>query len=371
MSAIEVQLNAYVLPIDHKIWKCHPGKTYRFYQAVREANAVFLDIRGLTELPGDPETWDDKATLKLLAYDRWTRELNRIRYDGKPKGSPEISKIDHRNLTFLKGLLFEAKKGDIIVIPAEGWRRDVLIGEFLDEPGVVKSYEARDDDATHTYIGRAVKWRAMQEKRYFSSDLVTMLHTPTAFFALPKSLHEEIYRIAYENFIIGDLFSATFSTSKQHFSTSDSAIIGTWFNALSAVRGAIENGKSIDDLSYLDLGLRQSDNPTEGELAININSPGEYILRSTGPFALAVMGLYPLMSVDAQQLATSSVRVHLQTVGSADDSCSLRVEQSMKGMIDTLSISRLQEACKVGKRAESEATLRTSARLKSATKGYK
>lgn len=369
MSGLQVDLNAYVLPEDHVVWKCHPGKTYRFYQVVKDAEAVFLDIRGLNELEDDPALWNDSETLKLIAADRWSRELHRVRYDGKAKGSPAVSKIDRRNLTYLKGLLLEAKKGDLILIPAEGWRKEVLVGEFLDEPGDLIKHDARDEEATHTYIGRRVRWRAKQEKRHFSIDVIKMLHTQTAFFAMPKAVREEIYRLAYVNFMIGNVFSATFSTTKEQFATSDSAVVGMWFNALSAVRDAIESGESIDGVSYLDLGLLRSENPSEGELAININSPGEYVLRSLGPFALAVMGLFPLMQVNAQDLVDQDINVTMHTVGAADKNCALKVEKAMKDMVETLSVTRLQVACSVGKRAATEATMHTGARLKSRQKG--
>lgn len=75
MGKIVVELDAYVLPDDHAILKVSPGKTYRFYEEVRRTKAVFLDIRGLDGLIGDPVDWADKDVLKIIADDRWAREL--------------------------------------------------------------------------------------------------------------------------------------------------------------------------------------------------------------------------------------------------------------------------------------------------------
>src|SRR5688572_13746998 len=129
MAKINVALDAYVLPEDHQVYKLFPGKTYRYFGAVRDSNIAFLDVRGLEELDDDPRKWKDADVLKVISDDRWARELDRISRGLQPLTTPGVSRTDKRTLTFLKGLLLTAKRGDLVVIPPSGYRREVLIGE--------------------------------------------------------------------------------------------------------------------------------------------------------------------------------------------------------------------------------------------------
>lgn len=374
MAEVEVQLDAYVIPDDHGVWKCFPGQTYRFYEVVRDSNAVFLDVRGLDALPANPVEWEDREALKIIAADRWTRELARQQRGGKGvNGAPDVSRQDWKVLNFLKGLLLHAKKDDLIIVPADGYRRDVLIGEVLDDPGEPLIYEAKDGDGSYSYVGRRVRWRARQEKREFTRDVIDSLHSQAAFHTIKRSLREEIYALAYENFILGDLYVATFRTSKEQFTTSDSAVVSVWFNALAAVYAANEEGHphSVANQSFSELGLLRSNEAETGELAIDIASPGSVLLQTTGVFALAVMALFPLMQLDAATIAQQPVVVRIHTVGSATDQCALQVSKAVNEIADTLAVRRLQEACKVGTRAREEATLHTKARLKSQPEKHK
>lgn len=365
MNTIEVQLNAYVLPDDHKVWKCHPGKSYRFYKVVNEASAVFLDIRGLNALPDNPHEWDDRAVLKLLAADRWARELHRVRYDGKPTGSPGVGRIDHRNLTFLKGLLLEAKKGDLVVIPAEGWRREVLVGEFLTEPGDVSWFEARDDDETHAYLGRPVRWLAGQEKRYFSTEIIALFHSPTAFFGMPASTNHEIYRLAYGDYVYQGRFVAAFDVGKEKFTAEDSAVVSTWFNAFEVLQNAIETN-TVDKLSasFASMGLDKLPDSAASELRINVNSPGSYLLKSNDAFAMALMVMFTLSGCSAAQIVNDKVTVKMKRVGSAGTDCVHQIEDTVKSMAKALGKARVEDACKLGMRASTDAKMTVSARLK-------
>ena len=253
-APIEVELDAYILPSDHSVWKVFPGRTYRFLEAVRESHQVFMDVRGLRELSGSPFEWDDKAVISIIAADRWDRELSKEESGAKPRGGAGITKQDRKVFGFLRGLLLEAKKGDLVVLPADGYRREVLIGELLDEPGVINFVEARDGDAVSEYAGRRVKWLPSKEKREFHEKVIKSLHSSAAFHSIAKSARQEIYEVAYQNFILEDLFVATFQTTKQQFTTSDNAIVSVWFNALAATFSAQEGDpdSSIANKSFAD-----------------------------------------------------------------------------------------------------------------------
>jgi hypothetical protein len=369
MPKITVELDAYVLPEDHRIYKLFPGKTYRFFDTVRDVNTVFLDVRGLDAFDADPRRWRDADILKAISEDRWSRELDRVSRGLKPLSRPGITRTDKRTLTFLKGLLTTAKKGDLIVIPPSGYRREVLIGELLDEPSRTKNVIIKTDDGqANVYVGRRVQWRPGPEKRFLSQDLIDRLHTPAAFFQLPMSLHEEVYRYAFENFAYRGAFVATFHTSKDKFTSEDGAVVSTWFHGLDVLRNAIRDGKQIEieGESFYALGLLPLADAKSGELSININSPGSFMMRSKDVFALALMVMLLLGQANPDAVMSQGVSVQMHTVGSATDSCRLEVEDSVKAYVDTLSHWRLEEACKLAKRAHEHAKLSTAARLKAA-----
>jgi len=242
MSKIVVDLDAYAVPNDHLVFKCSPGKTYRFYKAVREANVVFPDIRGLDSLKGSPSKWTDADLLRVISSDRWQRELVSRERGNREQGTEAVSQIDRRNLTFLKRLFFEGKQGDLVVVPVEGYAKEVLIGELLSAPGELSLVEARDGDYTGRYLGRPVFWRATAQKLLLSPNLIKALHTQTAVFALGKSLREEVYRHAYSNFIYMGQFVSEFHVGKQKWTAEDSAVVSMWLNGFDVLRDAIDQG---------------------------------------------------------------------------------------------------------------------------------
>ncbi len=345
--------------------KCFPGQTYRFLEAVREAKTVFLDVRGLDNLSDDPSEWDDSQVLSIIAADRWARELEKEEKGAQSRGSAAIGPQDRRVLTFLKGMLLEAKRGDLIVLPADGYRREVLIGQLLDEPGTVEKIRAADREEIREYVGRRVKWLPSKEKREFHEDVIKSLHSTSAFHTIHKNVRREIYEVAYGNFVVDDLYVATFKTTKQQFTTSDNAVVSVWFNALAAAYSANvgDAAVAIAGKSFSDLGLIRSAEAERGELSIDIASPGSVLLHSAGVFALAAMALFPMMQLDAAVIAATPITVHVHTVGSATGSCALNIAKAAHGIAQTLSVTRLQHACEIGQRALSEATLHTAARL--------
>lgn len=367
MSKIVVELDAFVLPDDHSIFKCSPGKTYRFYQQVRKASAIFLDIRGLDTLGDDLREVSDKEILRVIAGDRWDREQASIARGNKPTGGTEaVSRIDRTRLGFLKALLGEAKKGDIIVVPVEGYDKDVLIGELLDHPWEVKTVTAEDgEDGAFNYIGRRVVWRAARPKRFFSNEMIAKLHTQTAFFQFGRSLHDEIYRLAYKNYVYDGSYVAEFHTSKQHFTSEDSAVLSAWLNGFEFVRHRVDtNSTAALPASFAEMGLAKLPDKSSSDLTININSPGSFVLKSSGPFALALMAMLPLSACGEKKIIDDGVEVQLKTIGSADATCSIEVEEDVKTYSTTLSYKHLEKACELGRRAQDDAQVTTQARLK-------
>ena len=365
MSKIAVALDAYVLPDDHKIFKCSPGKTYRFYQEVKRTSTVFLDVRGLDVLNSDPREWNDNEVLDIIADDRWNRELQSRARGNKAVGTEGVGRTDRTKLGFMKALLGEAKKGDLIAVPVDGYNKDVLVGELLDHPWDVKTVEAQDGEYVGSFVGRRVKWMVGIPKRLLSGELIAALHTQKAFCQLDVSLHEEIYRLAYKNFIYKNNYVAEFFTSKQHFTSEDSAVLSAWLNGFEYIRYRISTGDvSGLPLSFVEMGLEKLPDNVAADLSININSPGAFVLKSSGAFAMALMVMLALSGCDAKKVTDEGVTIELKTVGTADATCSIEVAKEVENYATTLSYERLEKACELGRRARDDAKVTTEARLK-------
>ena len=358
---LEIELNASALPDDHQVYKCFPGEGYKFYDVVLAESTVFLDIRGLDELPENPATWDDAALRNTIALDRAMRGTRRRLRGRKHRKSA----IEQRNFNFVKGLLLGLRRGALVIVPPPGYRRDVLIGEVIDEPGRPRRVEARDGDVSFTYLGRKVRWLASVEKRLLKRDLLDKLHTAQAFFPVGESLHEDAYELAYENYVWRGNFVSTFRTSKEHFTSSDNLLSSIWFNGLAAAA----SGADLGTKSFVETALLPDTEKAQNELELNINSPGTILLRSVGAFALASMALLPLSVSEAQQVANGQARITLRAVNGSDPNCQIQVEAAVADYIRSLGPQRLLDMCEYGKKARDEATLKANVRLKNTTRG--
>lgn len=367
-SPIVVQLDAYALPDDHAVWKCSPGKTYRFYGVVKDAKVVFPDVRGLGDFFDAGEVWDDGKVLEIIADDRWSRELESRARNNKPKaGSEAVNATDRTNLTFLKRLFFEAKKGDFVVVPAEGYDKEVLFGEFLTAPGQLTVVEAQDGEHTGQYVGRPVRWRKRVVKRELRPELVDELHYRAAVFVLTRSRAEDVYREVLGNFVFRGRYVAEFRTGKTKFTPEDFAVLSTWLNGFDYLRHAMASDPNLtlpDKTGFASMGLERVPDDGATELRIDIQSPGEIFARSFGPFALALMAMLPLAGCDSADVIDNGVTIEMKSIGADQGQCQIQVEQTVNAIVRTMSYTRLDEANCLSQRAMNDAEVTTGARLK-------
>lgn len=372
MAALEIELNAWAIPDDHRVFKCSPGKTYRFFEAVRDSEVVFTDIRGLGELEGNPTEWTDQQLVEVIAADRWARELAiRARHGGLPIGSPLVSPTDRARLTFLKELWFQAKQGDLVVIPNEGYRKEILIGEFTGDPGEVVRVEAKDGDYTGTYFGRPVRWRRRGlTKLDLPPELIAKIHTQTALFTLGESLKEMVYRLAYGNFIYRGNYVAEFRTSKTVFTAEDHAVVSTWLNGLDVLRYHLATGTAdaVNAASFAELGLMKIPGGQAAEVRIDIQSPGEIYVRTRTPFALTLMALFALAACGAEPGPNQAITVNIKSVAGAAVDVKHLIDADLNDVSTALGDKRPQMLAQ-GRRAATDAKLSTEASLKQTPKG--
>lgn len=361
--AIEIELDAYVLPSNHTVWKSTAGKTHRFYRAVKNANTVFPDVRGLDALEGDPADWTDGQLLEAIAKDRTARDQTAEEGQG-PVGDVAIVSQDRKTLTFLKRLWFEAKLGDLFIVPPDGWRESILIGQVLSEPGDIRQVQAADGEYEGQFYGRPVAWLAEIAKQDITADLLKVVHTRTAVFAVPESVKEEIYRFAYGNFVYRNRYVSEFRTTKEKFTTEDSVAISVWLNALDVLRNALANGDERAGESFAELGLSQLPEDLAAEMKIHIQSPGEIFVRTVGPFALSLMAMFTLSACDAETVDKDQVTVTLKQVGAGDPDATAAVEGDVNALKTALGQGRIEGGNVFVRRAREGGQITAAASLK-------
>lgn len=356
MSKIEVNLDAFVLPDGHRCFKLFPGNAYKLNKEIVRAKAAILDIYGLDSLPHDPALWTDAALRKIIADDRIRREIAGQKVVKRPASQ------DTKRLKFLKNLIFEAKKGDLVVVPlGKGLDGEVAIGEFADDPGVVTKVTLPFESGELTTWGRSVKWLDVLQRKVFTLDLNSRLHAPTAFHIIESSFKEEIYLAAYKSFTYDDIYVASFPSKKEKFTTTDQALIGLWFNGISVIHqygtggAAIPDGKDFYELGLEEIGV---------DLDLVRNSPISVILRTIGPLAFSALALYPLAAEGATLTDLKDITITTKHVAGATKNCEVIVPADLQRIVKGLGHGRWDHSCRVGKRIDEGATVKPTASLK-------
>jgi hypothetical protein len=358
---IEVELDAFVLPDDLRIYKFFPGKAYKFYDLIRKQRIAIIDVRDLDELGDDPEEWDPDDVLLHITTDR----IERAVAEGKPRPSRVVrSQGDKAVQTFITGLFFRAKKGDLILMPQKDYMSDVLIGQFRDEPGVLRKVTAKDDGGEHTYFGRRIAWVGSVEKRKLNATLVELLQTPTAFFDVGRSHYDDVAKIAFDNFVYDKQFVATFRTNKNIFTPKDNFLTSVWLELLEVLEEARMRGADLPAGSIYELVILSNiDEDERDDLSISVQSPGWFRIRSTVAAPLASLALFAMAAAGVPYDDAVAVSVSAQVVREADDTCMGDVDASVKDYIRLLGKDRWEQACMLAKQAESEAKLKADARV--------
>lgn len=352
--AIKVNLDAVILPHEHKIFKLFPGRDYEFYEFMKRQGVVFIDVRDLKLLGDNPREWDQDKLLNHIAADRVNRKVEQ----GHERPARIVrSQGDKATRTFVNGLLLKAKKGDLILMPQKGYE-DVMVGQLLDELGTVKTVKMAADEDAASYVGRRVKWIGTIRKLALNQTLIKMLHSRATFFDIGRSHYESIYRLTYDNFVFDDQFFATFRTSKEVFTPKANFLTSVWlelFEVLEEARGAnlpLSEG-SIYDL-VIDSDIAEND---RDDLSININSPGWFRIRSLVSAPLASLALFGMAVQGVPYAQAVEASTSAQVVGRASADCLGEVDDSVRSYILLLGQERWEQACKLAKQAESEAQL--------------
>jgi hypothetical protein len=266
----------------------------------------------------------------------------------------------------IERLYYTLQPGTIIVVPGPGYFSDVMIGQITGAPfqiGNIPHYPGEEMPA------RRVQWLGRQPKARFSEPLRERLQKPTPVMAIERSLRHEILEVAFDQYSIGDQFSARLRTTEADFSTLDDYNIQSFLNYVSGVLAAVDG----DDAAMGDrdvnaaegtmdmaaaLAMLRQNRDLVPELTLNINSPGALRLfsRKILPITVSV-----LLAIAVQGGAAPPD--HIDVINSAvagDDPCALVVQQNAMAAIRMMDLDTWQRVCIQARDAAESTGLATS-----------
>ena len=369
LMSVEVELDAYVIPRTHKVFKFFPGKGYKFYDQILNSSVAFIDVRDLDKLDGTPREWEDDEVLVAISKDRVERSV--------AKGNPRPSRLvrsagDKATHTFLNGLLFAARKGDLLVMPDKDYVSIVKIGRFLDDAGEAVSISSGDDGYFGKYFGRRVEWLGEIEKRFFDRKFIKLLHSQAAFFPLDPSYHETIYRLSFDNYVYDGQFVSTFRTTKNIFTSKDNLLTSLWFELIEVVEEARNEKTELTVDNIYELAVDSDIAEDErNDLSISVQSPGWFRLRSAVVSPFVAMALFTMAAANVSYDEAVAAKVTANVIQDADVACLGEVDDSVREYLELLGKDRWEQACKLANKAQAEATLKVDANLNRSRKAGK
>jgi hypothetical protein len=216
-------------------------------------------------------------------------------------------------------------------MPQKGYTTDVLIGQLADNPGKLRKIKAEDGGWTNTYYGRRIKWVGTIQKRFFNTELITLLHSQAAFFDIGKSQYEEIYRLAFDNFIYDQQFVATFRTGKNIFTPKDNFLTSVWLELLEVLEEARTEGGALPEGTIYDLVIASDINEDDrDDLSISVQSPGWFRIRSIVAAPFASLALFAMASQGIPYDQAMAATVNAKIVRQADDTCMGDVDEAVR-----------------------------------------
>lgn len=358
-NSIDVDLATTIVPKGHKIWKLFPGRDYKFSRQIVESGIGFLDVRGLDQIEGNPKNWDRDALLELISTDRWERQ----NANKSEKSERRISDGDKRTATFVEGLLTTAKKGDFVLVPGQGFGGVVSIFELTSGPGSISKFESQDGRYFGTYIGRRMKWIGSIPNHRLQLSVLERLQTPMAFFDMGDAGRTAIYEEVLGNYVYNGEFVATYRVGKQDYNSRDNRIASTWMEFVDLVSNKPALLKAIDGATdstiYELLDAAELPEDQRSDLSININSPGEILMRALQHTPLIGLALFPLAASGVSYSEALEASVHLTTIGGAVDDCTATVQNEVRNILDAMGADRWLKACELAQRAKTGAELST------------
>jgi hypothetical protein len=299
-----VDLNIKFVPEDTRVWRLYPGQYRDFRDPFANTDTVFLDLPSLTL---DRDSINDRHLLNAKIGRAWDiRNWHRAPENDKP-GFPQnldyyVDKLSSRQTGQQYGniyhLYFDARPGDVIVVPVEGgFASYLMIGEVLTD------FDPRDHQRLPMYGNDSVPFRRVrwinrrQLRRFLSPELAGELAGRRAIRLLAgeqedeaqQKIYAEVFELSYRNFIYDDLCELVFDAPDYQNKALDIFPGAELLSAIIGYGNAVSLGNSIVDLPISDAS--DSDFAVQGVevFEVDFGSPGTYRVKMRGHTPVLLM----------------------------------------------------------------------------------
>ena len=356
-------------------YRLFPGQGYRYYDLMKDAECVFLDVPGINP-PGPFGYLKDEEQLEAIVRAELKRDRLRRRddmladdlleIDEMPLGPHRWSRARQQNLARMDLLYRTLAIGDTVLLPSARYPRGpdgelvqptVLVGEIVGDPvrlrllrGALPHYVELAD-----YLVRPVRWLSESDEREFDQEVLRLLRTENSLVSLRKSFLNSVIGAAYNNMLIGDQYYARFTNADVDFSPRECFHFMALVMAVSAAyRKHVRNEGPFDrELSIYEIAaLVEEDDEFVPFQEISIHSPGYATLRHrtiVGILASAIMALALHTHAEARDEGGEFEPIAIENSESnAPDEhpCEIEVEESVRGFLEMIDYKQWQEVCR-------------------------
>jgi len=349
-GTIEIDLRTKIVQQHEQVYVLFPGEEHSLYNNIVRRSAVYLDLPAF-QIGGAKAAVDVSQMTERLALSDRVRNWHK---NGRPEDKvPSRDLNDYRRAsdTNRRGLLggalerlyFQMKPGDLVVVPGPGIWTDVYIGEVLGEPTVIRD---EDNYPSEEIPARRVRWLTHKPKRAFSEDLVRRLGTPNYLIQLDRSLRDEIFASAYDNYIYNGKYVSKFTTSEHSFSTLDDFNIQAFVNFISGVLAAAEGDAPAGMQFTLDdaLEILHANPDLIPSLTVNINSPGALTVFKDTILPI-VLAAFMALATSAHADAGPGHVKFVNSLAPATDLCAVQVDAAVKDAFTMMNYDSWKKAC--------------------------
>jgi len=365
VASLNLDIATRFLGAAEDIYIIRPGEKFSFYETFLHRSVVFLDFPDLRldfSAPKPKRQALREAVVRSMMLQEWHQR-------GEPGVAPSRDPQDYigaangrrigRYVAAIERLYFDLPNGTIIVVPGPGYFSDTLIGELVGPPTLIGGELYRGEQIP----ARRVRWIGRRSKARFSGPLRDRLQKPTPLMAIERSLRWEVLEAAFDQYSIGDTYSARLKTTKADFSTLDDYNIQAFLNYVSGVLAALDGGSPQTDIDFrAALALLSGRRDLIPELASNINSPGDLRLFSSRvtPLVAAVLLAIALSAPAGSKPEDFHVT---NSAVAGGDPCALEVQEQAVNAIKMMDLDTWNELCVGVRDAHGASGLSTSIKV--------
>lgn len=348
---------------DEDVYIVRPGDGYWLYDTFATSTYVFLDFPALNlSFEGNPPS--DRQLRLLITMSLAVRDwLDNDKLGPEPShdAADYVGKDYRRRLGryvgAVKRLYYQLKPGTIVVVPPKNWFEDVLIGELVGPPQMLRPRGLYSGEAVPA---RRVVWHRRKPKSQFPSDVRRLLERPDPVMQLDRSLRGEILRAGFDQYGYEGEFAARLNTKTDEFSTLDDYNIQYFVNYVTGVLVAYEQGRKAE-VDFTDaIKLLRASPGLALDLKLNINSEGFQRLVDTTVRPLVVAALLSLaLHGDGASAAHSNVVIKNSANVSADP-CTIEVNERVLGALKLMKLEEWKRVCESARDAKGSTGLSTT-----------